>query len=105
MKPNRAEHNRAEHSDSRLLRAIRRFMRRPAPPKSAVLSAPRFSELAGRDWQQLIESELDALNRRLSSIEARMTVIFYLVVILTITTIVNNADAAQQLLRGVLQIK
>ena len=34
-----------------------------------------------------------------------MTVIFYLVVILTITTIVNNADAAQQLLRGVLQIK
>ena len=84
-------------NDSHLLSAIRRFTRRPAPPAQRSHNDPR-------DWQQLIESELDALNRRLSSIEARMTVVFYLVVILTITT-VTNANAAEQLMRGVLQIK
>jgi hypothetical protein len=85
-------------NDSRLLSAMRRITRRPARPGPRSANTPR-------DWQQLIESELDALNRRLSSIEARMTVVFYLVVILTITTIVTNASAAEQLMRGVLQIK
>src|SRR6266508_3018415 len=94
-------------SDSRLMSAVRRafgpssgrgLTRRRAPPD-------RPPQRDTRDWQQLIESGLDALNRRLSSIEVRMTLIFYLIVILTITTIVPNADAAQQLLRGVLQIK
>lgn len=85
-------------NDFRLLSAVRRLTRRPAHPAPRQTSDPR-------DWQQLIESELDALNRRLSTIEARMTVIFYLVVILTITTIVTNANAAEQLMRGVLQIK
>ncbi len=85
-------------NDSHLMSAMRRLTRRTARPALRLSNDPH-------DWQQLIESELNALNRRLSSIEARMTVVFYLVVILTITTIVTNANAAEQLMRGVLQIK
>ena len=85
-------------NDSRLTSALRRLAHQPAQRTQRPPNDPR-------DWQQLIETELDGLNRRLSTIEARMTVIFYLVVILTITTVVTNAGAAEQLLRGVLQIK
>ncbi len=93
-------------NDSRLVGAVRRLTQRRAPP--AVLphgGRAADTPAGGRDWQQLIETELDSLNRRLSAIEARMTVTFYLVVILTVTTVVTNADAAQALLRGVLQIR
>jgi hypothetical protein len=57
------------------------------------------------DWQKCIETELDSMNRRLSAIESRMLIVFYLVVILTVTTLITDANAAGKLLQAVLQVK
>ncbi len=106
MKEGLNKMNPEDTNNTRLIGAMRRLARRRKP---SVAHAHRdrsgTAPPGGRDWQQLIETELDALNRRLTSIEARMTIIFYLIVILTISTLVTNADAAQTLLRGVLQLK
>lgn len=85
-------------NDTRLIAALRRLTAKPAP--APVQRPPRGS----RDWQQLIETELDTLNRRLSAIETRMTLIFYLVVILTVVTVIRDAGAAEQLIKAVLQL-
>ncbi len=89
------------NSDSRLAAAIRRLTavgRNPTPPTPRP---PRES----RTWQQYIESELDSMNRRLTAIESRMTVIYYLVIIVTVTTVINDASAAGRLIQSILQVK
>lgn len=65
---------------------------------------PRPSHNA-RDWQQYIETELDQMNRRLAAIESKMTVIFYLVIIVSVVMVITDADAATALIKGVLQMK
>ena len=85
------------HED-RLRAAIKRFGAHTAPGRTRPPSE-------SRDWQQFIEAELDQMNRRLTQIETRMTIVFYLVVILTVVTVIKDADAAQLLLKSVLQLK
>jgi hypothetical protein len=91
--------------DTRLVRALRKLAGQPARKPARRHTEPRHNEAPPRDWQQLIESELSAMNRRLTSIESRTTIVFYLVVILTIATIVTDSNTAQTLLKGVLQIR
>lgn len=85
-------------NDTRLIAALKRLTAKPKPAPAS--RPPRGS----RDWQQLIETELDTLNRRLSAIETRMTLIFYLVVILTVVTVIRDAGAAEALIKAVLQL-
>ena len=74
------------------IRNLRKNVGRPPPPTNPV------------DWQRYIETELDGMNRRLSTIESRMQITFYLVVILTVTTVITDVNAAGKLLQAVLQI-
>ncbi|HEY3289322.1 MAG TPA: hypothetical protein VGK87_04265 [Anaerolineae bacterium] len=93
-------------SNNRLRTAIRRITRHAKDGLSAsgtTLVAHTVRD--SRDWQQFIEAELDQLNRRLTQIESRMTIVFYLVVILTVVTVVTDANAAQVILKSVLQIR
>lgn len=57
-----------------------------------------------KDWRACIEGELDQVNRRLTQIESRLTMIYYLVVIVTVVTVVTNANAAETLIKAVLHI-
>ena len=45
------------------------------------------------------------MNRRLAAIESKMTVIFYLVIIVSVVMVITDADAATALIKGVLQMK
>lgn len=85
-------------SSDRLRASLRKLA--PAPPPMT----PRPSHNA-RDWQQYIETELDQMNRRLAAIESKMTVIFYLVIIVSVVMVITDADAATALIKGVLQMK
>ena len=86
--------------DSRLAKALKRLTASRATPAPAP-RPPQHS----RTWQQYIESELDSMNRRLTAIESRMTVIYYLVIIVTVVTVISDASAAGRLIQSVLQIK
>ncbi len=86
-------------ADDRLIRALKRITSRPTPPNPP--RPPRDT----REWQTCIERELDTVNRRLTAIESRMTLVFYLVVILTAVTVVRDAGAAEALIKAVLQVK
>lgn len=92
--------------DDRLRAAIRRMTGRANAGQSKPVTTPGVrSARDSRDWQQFIEVELDQMNRRLTQIESRMTIVFYLVVILTVVTVVTDANAAQVILKSVLQIR
>ena len=84
---------------------LRASLRKLAPAKPTDAPAPQRPQHNARDWQQYIETELDQMNRRLAAIENRMTVIFYLVIIVSVVMIVTDASAATKLLQGVLQMK
>ena len=94
---------------STAIRKLTRLSRQDQPPVVA-----REPQRAGhdsrdsrdsRDWRQFIESELDSMNRRLSAIESRLTLIFYLVVILTVVVCVTDASAARQIVENVLKVQ
>src|SRR5437870_5190175 len=87
-------------SDDRLANAIRKLTRR-ATGRSPLPRPARDSQ----DWKQFIESELDSMNRRLSAIESRLTIVFYLVVVLTVVVCVTDASAARQILESVLKVQ
>jgi len=83
-------------NDDRLLSAVRKL--RPVQP--LAVRPDRDS----KDWRACIEGELDQVNRRLTQIESRLTMIYYLVVIVTVVTVVTNANAAETLIKAVLHI-
>ena len=91
---------------SAAIRKLTRISRQGQPPVVA-----REPQRAGhdsrdsRDWRQFIESELDSMNRRLSAIESRLTIVFYLVVILTVVVCVTDASAARQIVENVLKVQ
>jgi hypothetical protein len=85
-------------ADDRLVDALKRFTSRQASPNPP--RPPRDT----REWQTCIERELDAMNRRLTAIEGRVTIVFYLVVILTAVTVAQDAKVAEQLIKAVLKL-
>src|SRR5689334_4066359 len=92
--------------DEHLSAAIRKLMRLPlvgatgqSPRQPSPLPRPAHDS---QDWKQCIESELDSMNRRLSAIESRLTIVFYLVVVLTVVVCVTDVSAARQILESVI---
>ena len=79
---------------------LRSAIRKLAPAKPITPRPDRDS----KDWRSCIEGELDQVNRRLTQIESRLTMIYYLVVIVTVVTVVTNANAAETLIKAVLHI-